>query len=159
MHQGGLHLTSVNYTVPIASNLPEEGLKGSCLCPHSLLQKWAGTSEHKLVPMKKATLVWYVELEGAVAKWNEKLGSVRHLAAAHPVNGATSPTVPHAKCWGIKHVLLLMLHQIKALWCMPGAMGWGIITVFFPYSIDEMSFEALPSWLLEHTLSWMWHQC
>lgn len=27
---------------------------------------------------------------------------------------------------------------MKALWYMPGAMGWGIITVFFPYTINEM---------------------
>lgn len=31
-----------------------------------------------------------------------------------------------------------MLHQMKALWYMPGAMGWGIITIFFLYTIDEM---------------------
>lgn len=63
---------------------------------------------------------------------------MRYLAVTDPINGPTSPAVPHAKCLGVKHVLLLMLHQMKALWYMPGAMGWGIITVFFSDTIDEM---------------------
>ena len=63
---------------------------------------------------------------------------MRYLAATDPVNGPTSPAVPHTKCLGIKHVPLLMLHQMKALWYMPGAMGWGIMAVVFPYTIDEM---------------------
>lgn len=63
---------------------------------------------------------------------------MRYLATTGPINGPTSPTVPHTKCWGIKHVLLLTLHQMKALWYVPGVIGWGIITVFFLYTIDEM---------------------
>ena len=31
-----------------------------------------------------------------------------------------------------------MLHPMQALWHTPGAVGWGIIPVFFPYTVDEM---------------------
>lgn len=63
---------------------------------------------------------------------------MRYLAVTGPINGPTSPALLHAECWGIKHILLLMLHQMKALWYVPGAMGWWIIIVFFPSTIDDM---------------------